>query len=210
MKLVLVGATGMIGRRVLDEALRRGHEVTAVARNASGPAGRPGLTVRTGSLFDAPFLADVVAGADVLISAISSKASPGATLADAARRLLDAARTAGARLVVVGGAGSLEVAPGALLVDTPDFPAAYLPEARAQADALAALRAEGDDVDWTYLSPAAEIAPGERTGRFRLGGDQLLVDDSGASRISVEDYAVALLDEVEKPAHTRQRFTVAY
>ncbi|SHG56656.1 NAD(P)-dependent oxidoreductase [Streptoalloteichus hindustanus] len=210
MKLVLIGATGMIGSRVLDEAVRRGHTVTAVARNTAGLAERAGVTARTGSVFDAGFLADVAAGADVVISAISPRVSPEGTLADAARRLLDAARTAGVRLAVVGGAGSLEVAPGVLLVDTPDFPEAYQAEARAQRDALEVVRAEGADVEWTFLSPAAEIAPGERTGRFRLGGDQLLVDAAGTSRISAEDYAVALLDEVEKPAHTRQRFTVAY
>uniref|UniRef100_UPI000B10B595 NAD(P)-dependent oxidoreductase n=1 Tax=Actinomadura kijaniata TaxID=46161 RepID=UPI000B10B595 len=114
------------------------------------------------------------------------------------------------RLVVVGGAGSLEVAPGTRLVDTPDFPAIYKNESLAQAELLQVIRAEAGDLDWTYVSPAAEIAPGERTGTFRTGGDRLLADAAGDSRISAEDYAVALVDELEKPQAVGRRITVAY
>ncbi|GGM74511.1 NAD-dependent epimerase [Longimycelium tulufanense] len=210
MRIVLFGATGRIGSRVLAEAVRRGHEVTAVARDTGGLVERAGVTVRGGSVYDKDFVAEVVSGADLVIGAISTRRSPEGTLVDAVRLLLDVTRTAGVRVLFVGGAGSLEVAAGRQLVDAPDFPGAYKPEALAHRDALEVLRGEGGEVDWSYLSPAAEIAPGARTGKFHLGGDELLVDDKGESRISMEDYAVALLDEAERPAHTRQRFTVAY
>jgi len=113
------------------------------------------------------------------------------------------------RLVVVGGAGSLEVAPGVALVDTPNFPAEYKSEALAARAFLQVLRREAD-LNWTYLSPSAFFCPGPRTGKFRVGGDQLLVDASGQSHVSMEDYAIALVDELEKPRHLRQRFTVGY
>jgi uncharacterized protein len=133
------------------------------------------------------------------------------TIVDAAHALIAGLKTAGVRrLVVVGGAGSLEVASGVHLVDTPEFPAAWKGVALAHRDALSVYRAEAGDLDWTYVNPAAFIAPGERTGTFRLGGDRLMTDAHGQSRVSAEDFAIALLDEVEHPRHVRQRFTVAY
>jgi len=124
--------------------------------------------------------------------------------------LIAAVQSAGVkRLLVVGGAASLEVAPGKALLDTPDFPPAYRPEATAGLKFLKALRNE-KTLDWTFLSPSAEFAPGERTGKFRLGDDRLLVDANGKSHISMEDFAIALVDELEHPKHIRRRFTVGY
>jgi putative NADH-flavin reductase len=145
----------------------------------------------------------LLAGHDAVISAVRFSGSD-------ARTLIDAVKAAGVpRYLVVGGAGSLEVAPGQKLVDTPTFPAAYKPEALKGGEFLQALRAE-KDLDWTFLSPSAMIAAGQRTGKFRLGGDQLLSDENGKSSISYEDFAVAMVDELEKPAHSRRRFTVGY
>jgi len=212
MKIALFGASGTIGQRILDEALRRGHTVTALVRDPSRLTGRGGLQVRAGNVLDPNSVASAVAGHDAVVSAFG----PGAgqdpqTVVQAARALIAGLKAAGVkRLVVVGGAGSLEVAPGVQLVDSPRFPAAWKPVALAHRDALNVYRAEGGELDWTNFSPAALIQPGERTGKYRLGGDQLVTDAEGQSRISAEDYTVALLDELEKPRHVRQRFTAAY
>jgi putative NADH-flavin reductase len=157
-------------------------------------------------------VATAVAGHDAVVSAFGPSGTQGVeTVGEAARSLIAGLKQAGVRrLVFVGGAGSLEVAPGVRLEDLPQFPAAWKPIAQAHTDALDVFRQQGDDLDWTYLSPAALIEPGERTGTFRLGGDRFLTDAEGQSRISAEDYAIALLDEVEDPKHIRQRFTVAY
>lgn len=216
MKIVLFGATGNIGQRVIQEALRRGHEVVGVVRDpAAVQSPDPKVRLLRGDATDAGSVAAVVRGADAVVSAISPRpnarglAAP--SLVVAARALIAGMKQAGAkRLVVVGGAGSLEVAPGKQLVDQPEFPAAYKPEALAQRDALTFYRAEAGELDWTFLSPAAEIGPGQRTGRYRVGGEQVLFDAKGKSTISFEDYAVALLDELEKRQHVRGRFTVAY
>src|SRR5262249_44561989 len=156
-------------------------------------------------------VAAAVAGQDTVISAFGPRGEAPQQVADAARALVAGLKQAGVkRVLVVGGAGSLEVAPGVQLVDTPMFPAAWKDLALAHRDALNVYRTEAGELDWTYLSPPALIEPGERTGRFRLGGDQLLVDAQGQSRVSAEDYAIALLDELGSPRHVRQRFTVAY
>lgn len=200
MKILLFGATGMVGQRIAAELAARGHEVTGVSR--SGPV--------KGDVRDAATLGR---GHDAVICAIAPPrdgSEPEGPFLDAHRALIDGVRAAGVRrLVVVGGAGGLEVAPGVDLVDTPGFPEMYKKEALAQRSALGLYR-EVDDLDWTYVSPAAEIAPGERTGHFRVGGDQLLADAEGNSRISAEDYAIAIADEVEKGEHPRRRITVAY
>lgn len=213
MKLALFGASGTIGQRILREALSRGHTVTAIVRNPSRIIERD-RKVRAveGNILDPESVEASVIGHDAVICAFGPGAHQGVeTVIGAARSLIAGLRSAGVRrLVVVGGAGSLEVAPGVRLQDTPEFPAQWLPIARAATDALEVYRGEGADLEWTYLSPAALIQPGERTGKFRRGGDQLLVDEQGRSRISAEDYAIALLDEVEEPTHVRQRFTVAY
>ena len=203
MKIAIIGATGNVGTRLTDEALRRGHSVTALARQASKLQARNGVTTRDVDVADAQALADALRGDDVVISTVRF-------LQTTAAQIVDAVKAAGVkRLLVVGGAGSLYAAPGVQLVDTPEFPELYKAEASAGRDFLNALQRESQ-LEWTFLSPSALFPPGERTGKFRLGKDDLLVDANGKSWISMEDYAIAMLDEIEKPAHSRQRFTVGY
>lgn len=203
MNVALLGATGKAGSRILAELLARGHRVTAIARNTAPLAARDGLTVANGDVNDAAALAPLLAGHDAVISSTHFQSTD-------PQALLAAIETAGVpRLLMVGGAGSLEVAPGLALVDTPEFPDAYKAEALAGRAALTVLRATAS-LDWTFLSPSALFAPGARTGVFRLGTDQLLVDAAGNSHISMEDYAIALVDELETPRHSRRRFTVGY
>ncbi|MFF6989573.1 NAD(P)H-binding protein [Streptomyces sp. NPDC010273] len=212
MKLVLFGATGMVGSRIATEASARGHQVLAVSRSGQSPV--PGVTATAADATDPDQVAEVARGADVVASACvpprdgSDPRGPFLALNEA---LVAGVRAAGVgRLMVVGGAGGLEVAPGQALSDQPGFPEAYLPEAHAHRAVLAYYRALDDGPDWTYVSPAAEIAPGTRTGRFRVDGDQLMTDDQGRSLISAEDYAVAFVDELEQHAHPRARMSVAY
>ncbi|MFT3755345.1 MAG: NAD(P)-dependent oxidoreductase [Pseudoxanthomonas sp.] len=203
MKIAIIGGTGNVGQRIAVEAQTRGHQVTVIARK--GSAAIPfGATFLPGDVVaDATGLGEKLKGFDVLVSS-AHFASVDAV------HVLQAARSAGIqRLFVVGGAGSLEVAPGVRVVDTPDFPAAWKPEALGGAQFLDSLR-KTDDIDWTFLSPGALFVPGLRTGKFRLGGDTLMADANGNSVISYEDYAIAALDEIETPAHLRQRFSVAY
>lgn len=203
MNIALVGATGFIGSRLLAELASRGHQVTAIVRNPEKMPQQAGVTAKKGDVYDKDGLAVLLAGHDAVISSVHYSASDPATL-------LAAVKQSGVRrYLVVGGAGSLEVAPGVKLFDTPQFPALYLDEAKKGGAYLELLKGESG-LDWTFLSPSALIEPGERTGKFRLGQDQLLVDGEGQSRISAEDYAVALVDELEKPAHSRRRFTVGY
>jgi uncharacterized protein len=215
MKIVLFGATGNIGQRIVSEALSRGHDVVGVVRDpsvAKSPDARVKL-VRADAT-DENTVAGAVKGADAVICAISPRpnqqglAAP--SLVKAARALIAGLGRANVkRLFVVGGAGSLTVG-GKRLMDSPDFPPDYKAEAQAAADALAVYRAEASKLDWTYLSPAAEIGPGRRTGNYRTTGDEFLADAQGKSHISFEDYAVAVLDELEKPKNIRKRFGVAY
>jgi putative NADH-flavin reductase len=214
MKIALFGANGTIGHRILQEALNRGHEVTAVLRDSSRfDRESENLRAVEGDVTNAASVAEAVKEHDAVISAIGPKLPDGdpQVLVAAAHALLDGTAQANVkRLIVVGGAGSLEVAPGVRLVDAPAFPAAWKGVALAHSDALDVYRNSQADVDWTYVSPPALIEPGERKGSYRVGGDQLLADEKGESRISTEDYAAALLDEVERPRHLRRRFTVAY
>jgi putative NADH-flavin reductase len=215
-RLVVFGATGMIGSRVLTEALERGHQVVAVVRNpARLTRTDANLTVEAGDVTDPATVARLARGADAVLVCVSQR-GPGLDQEAAYRRvgegLVGGLRELGADAppaVVTGGAGSLEVAPGQRLVDQPGFPDVYKSEALAHAALLDWLRGV-QDVRWTYASPAAEIAPGERTGEFRLGGDELLSDASGKSFISAEDFAVALVDEAESGGHLGARFTAAY
>ncbi len=209
MNIALLGATGMIGSRLAAEALGRGHTVTAIVRDPSRVAiAHAGLTVVTGDAQDSVRLVEQIAGHDAVIGALAARREGDASLiVSAARSLVAAATQSGVRLAWVGGAGSLEVAPGVRLLDSAEFPEAYRPEAQAGADVLALLRGS-TGLEWTYLSPPLMIAPGERTGQYQLGGDQLLSNAAGQSTISAEDYAVALIDELERIGHRQRRFTV--
>ena len=212
--IAIFGGTGYAGGAIRDEALRRGHTVISVSRKEPERADRPGLISRAGDLHDPAVVDHMAAEADVLVVAIRPAEQDGIRLADAVGPLAKAAAEHSSRLGFVGGAGSLHVAEGGpRLVDLPAFPDAYKGEALGKADVLAALRETAADVDWFYLSPAASFgssAPGEATGRYRTGGDVLLTDADGNSNISGADYARAFVDEIEKPAHRRQRFSVAY
>ncbi|WCK01226.1 NAD(P)-dependent oxidoreductase [Agrobacterium tumefaciens] len=201
-KIALIGASGNAGSRILKELSDRGHQVTAIARNPEKIAALPNVVAKKGDVFDQAALSDLLRGHDAVISSVHFTASDPATL-------IEAVRASGVpRYLVVGGAGSLEIAPGQRVVDLPDFPAAYKVEATKGAEFLDKLKQE-KQLDWTFLSPSAEFVPGERTGKFRIGKDSLLSNDQG-SRISFEDYAIAVADEIEKPQHSRQRFTVGY
>ncbi len=210
MRVVLYGATGMIGSRILKELLSRGHTVTAVVRDPSKLQPQNNLTIEKGDLLDPASIAKLAWGADVIVSSYGPPSGAEANrLADVARALIAGARRAGSpRIIVVGGAGSLEVSPGQQLVDLPSFPDVYKPVALAHRDAFYILRES--DLNWTYFSPAAAIQPGQRTGQFRLGRNSLISDEKGNSSISAEDYAIALVDEVEQARHTKQRFTIGY
>ncbi|WP_449424897.1 NAD(P)-dependent oxidoreductase [Rhodanobacter lindaniclasticus] len=201
--VALIGVSGRVGSRLLTELLDRGHRVTGIARDTRAVAARPQLQLERADANQPTQLAPLLAGHDAAISAMKFATSDAAPL-------LAAVKQAGVpRLLVVGGAASLEVAPGQALFDAPGFPEAYKTEAAAGRRFLDALRAE-QALDWTFLSPSAEFEPGQRTGRFRLGDDQLLTDAHGRSWISMEDYAIAMVDELETPKHARRRFTVGY
>jgi putative NADH-flavin reductase len=203
MKIAIIGAAGRAGSRIQAELLRRGHSVTAIVRDPSKVAAAPGLTVKAGDANDAGTLAPLLTGHDAVVSAVMF-------LMGDADSLIGAVKASGVpRYLVVGGAGSLEVAPGVRLIDTPEFPDLYKAEASKGAEFLDRLKAE-PELNWTFLSPSAEFLLGERTGKFRLGDDALLVDGAGRSWISYEDFAVALVDEIETPKHERKRFTVGY
>jgi len=210
LKIALFGATGMIGARIAAEAARRGHQVSALVRQPERVAAAPNVHAAKADLLDAANVAAAVRGHDVVASAYAPPMNQLDELQTATRALIQGTRAAGiARLVVVGGAGSLEVAPGVQLVDTEGFPDAYKPIALAHRVALNAYRAV-TDLDWTFFAPAALIAPGERTGTFRTGANALIADAQGDSRISAEDYAVAFVDELEQGRFIRQIATVAY
>ncbi|MBZ9726396.1 NAD(P)-dependent oxidoreductase [Mesorhizobium sp. CO1-1-11] len=200
--VALIGASGAVGSRILKELSDRGHTVTGIARSPEKIAALPGVTAKKGDVFDKEGLAKLIRDHDAVISAVHFVDSDPDTL-------IAAVRASGVkRYLVVGGAGSLEVAPGKRLVDTAEFPAIYKAEAQKGADFLDKLKTVSD-LDWTFLSPSAMFVPGERTGKFRVGKDTLLASDKGSS-ISFEDYAIAMIDEIEKPTHVRQRFTVGY
>ncbi len=207
MKVVLYGATGNSGQRISKELASRGHEVTAAARNIS----KLPHDVRAiqDDLSSIDSIASTISGADVVVSAYAPPPDDTDALLGVTERQIEAVKKAGkARLIVVGGAGLLEVSPGLTLIQSGYLPEAYLPIALSHEKALGILKQS--DIDWTYFSPAGYFVPGERTGRFRLGTTNLIADEKGDSRISFEDYAVALVDEIEKPAHERGQLSIGY
>ncbi len=213
MKVALIGATGFVGAPLLTEFLNRGHQVTVLARNPAKLSAQPGLTVVQADALDAAKVAQAVAGHDAVVSAYN----PGWTeprihdlfLEGTAAIVAGTQRAGIKRFLMVGGAGSLFVAPGVQLVDTPQFPAEYKQGALAAREALNRLKLE-TSLDWTFLSPPIILAPGVRTGQYRTGLDNPLPGEGEApAAISVEDMAVAIVDELEQPRHIQKRFTVA-
>lgn len=203
MKVAIIGGSGRAGRAISGELARRGHRVTAISRHPDRALDDPAVSAVAGNVDDPAGLAALIAGHDAVVSAVMFADTDPASL-------VGAVRTSGVpRYLVVGGAGSLEVAPGVRLIDTPEFPEAYRAEARRGAAFLDYLR-DVEDVDWSFLSPSALFFVGDRRGHFRLGHDALLVDADGNSSISYADYAIALADEIETPRHRRARFTVGY
>jgi putative NADH-flavin reductase len=202
-KIAIIGATGRAGSQLLEEALRRGHSVTAIARDTSKIGQRTGVVSQNVDALDSVALQAAVAGHDLVISAAHFATLP-------ASAVIGPVKKAGVnRLLVVGGAGSLLLPDGNRVIDSQGFPAEYKAEAGAGAEFLENLRQE-QGLDWTFLSPSAEFVEGERTGKFRIGKDNLLVSSEGRSWITFADFAIAMLDEVEAPKHIRQRFTVGY
>lgn len=202
MKVAVLGASGRAGAEIVRELASRGHEVVAIARKPEAIPAVPGVTSVAGDAADPAALTDLIRGSDAVISALHFDIS--------ADTLLSALRQGGVgRLLVTGGAASLEVAPGRKLIDSPDFPEDWKPFALGGIDFLKAIRDERE-IDWTFFSPAMVIFEGPRLGRFRLGGDQLVTDEAGDSKISFADYAIAMVDELEQHQHSRRRFTAAY
>lgn len=213
MKLAIIGATGFVGSAVLQEALQQGHDVTAIVRHPEKLAVHPSLTAKAVSVFDEAALADVLRGHDAVISAYN----PGWTNPDIQSQMIEGSAhivnaTKQAKvpsLLVVGGAGSLEVAPGVQLVDTPQFPAEWKEGALGAREVLNQLKNE-KELNWSFISPAVFLEPGKRTGQFRYGDDAVLFNDDQPARISVEDLAVAIVEEIAAPRYNQRRFTVAY
>ena len=202
-KIAIIGATGRAGSQLLEEALRHGHSVIAIARHASKIGHREHVVTKDVDVHDAQALQEAVAGSDVVLSAAHFSTLP-------VEAIIEPVKKAGVkRLLFVGGAGSLLLPDGTKVIDSEGFPDEYKPEATAGGQYLETLRKE-QDLDWTFLSPSAEFVEGERTGKFRLGKDHLLIGADGKSWITFADFAIALLDEVEHPAHSRQRFTIGY
>ena len=203
MKIAIIGATGNVGSRLVTEALNRHHAVTGIARDTSKVSSRTGLSLVTGDVTKPELLVPLLKGHDAIISSLRFQGTD-------PRALIDLVRHSGVkRYLVVGGAASLEIAPGEILLNSPHFPPAYKPEASAGKAFLDVLR-DVSDLEWTFLSPSAFFNPGERTGKFRLSDNTLLTGADGKSAISYEDYAIAMLDEIEHPKHIRGRFTVGY
>lgn len=213
MKVALIGPTGFVGKEVLKELLARGHEVVALARDPAKLEARPRLTVMKADAKQAEQVAAAVEGVDAVVSAYN----PGWTVPDihtefleGTRAIYDGVKRAGVkRLLVVGGAGSLFAAPGVQLVDTPQFPAEWKQGALAAREALNLIRNE-TSLDWTFVSPAVHLEPGERRGSYRVSLDTPVMDANGPAHVSTADLAVAIVDELERPQHIRRRFTVGY
>ena len=211
MKIVIIGANGNVGKVILNEAISRNYEVTAIVHNQSKYINEhDNLKITQADAFDEKSLVNAIKGNDVVISAFGPKLGEEDSLLAVTKNLINATKKALVpRLIAIGGAGSLYVAPGLKLSDSESFPADWKPISSAHADALELYKNE-TELDWTVLSPAALFESGNRTGKYKLGKDNLIVDDKGASKISFEDYALALLDEVANPKFSRERFTIGY
>jgi putative NADH-flavin reductase len=216
MKIAIIGASGNIGSRITQEALSRGHDVTAIARHPEQVSEESvSLTIKKGDVLNVAEMAALVRGHDAIVVSYSPGWEPGTNFSqhvEVAQKVLQVAKEAGVKRVLnVGGAGSLYADPeqGLQLVDTPEFPEAWRGGAAAQRDSLKVYQEE-QELDWTFLSPAIIIEPGERTGKFRYNTDSPVFDEKGESRISQQDFAVAVLNELEEPQYIRQRFTVGY
>ncbi|WP_151735669.1 NAD(P)-dependent oxidoreductase [Paenibacillus tengchongensis] len=210
MKLVVFGDSGTIGRQIIEEALRRKHEVTAVFRHPEElPLTHERLQIAAGDLLSSASVAAAAHGHEVAVSAFAPGLENAEELPAAARSLLEGLQQAGVvRLVIVGDAGTLKTDSGERLMDSVNYPQELRPLAEAHSEAYAVYA--GSELDYTYISPAASIVPGRRTGMFRIGLDRLVVDENGESAISAEDLAVAVLDELEEDNFIRERFAVAY
>ena len=209
MNVVVYGATGRAGSCIVKELVSRSHHVTGVARNVDSLKGKAGVSAKVDDLSNVDAIASVIQAADVVVSAYQPPVDSTGLLVDVTKREIAAVKQAGgARFLMVGGAGLLEVAPGVTLIQSGHLPEMWLPIAKAHESALAALRAS--EINWTYLSPAAFFEPGKRTGEFRLGTKELIADAKGESRISMEDYAIAMVDEIERPQHERASFSVGW
>jgi putative NADH-flavin reductase len=203
MKIAIIGASGFVGTPLLEEALARGHQVTAVTRHPEKVPANKNMKAVKADVNNENELAHALEGVEAVISSVHFSQSD-------IGKILGAVKKAHVpRLLVVGGAGSLQVANGMALYDTPEFPEAYKVEAKAGGKFLENLRKE-KEVKWTFLSPSAEFTAQKRTGTFRLGDEKLLLDKNGRSHISVQDYAIAMINELEKPEHIQKRFTVGY
>jgi uncharacterized protein len=210
MKVALYGATGQSGSRILKELVSRGHQVIAIGRNPASLTDRgPDVLVRKDNLSDPKSIAAAIDGADAVVSAYGPPKDDADAIVGVTERLIEAvSQRPGTRLVVVGGAGGLNVEPGVTLLESGYLPEAFHPIVKAHIKTYGVLRAS--KIDWTYFAPAAYFEPGQRTGKFRLGTDELIANAQQESRISMEDYAIALVDELEQPKHRRQRFSIGY
>ena len=209
MKVAIIGASGFIGSALVNEALKRGHEVTAIVRHPEKiTVSNPNLIVKKGDVQDAEALSKLIAGNEAVISSFNAHDTP--TYLSLLNGVMSGIRKAGIkRLLLVSGAGSLEIAPGVQLLDTPEFPEAWKGGASAAREGFYLLKQQ-QDLDWSVFSPAANIFPGESTGKFRLGKDTLVTDTNGESKISNGDFAIAMIDELEQSKHVKARFTAAY
>ncbi|MCQ4087405.1 NAD(P)-dependent oxidoreductase [Saccharibacillus sp. JS10] len=210
MKILILGAEGAIGASLVAEALKRKCEVTVLLQDPSLlKEEHAALHVRTGDMLAPGAIAAAAKGCEAILSAFGTQPGEGALLPEAARLILEGAESAGVdRVIIAGGSGTLLTAPGVRVMDAPDYPEELLPVAQAHAEAYEIFAAS--ELEWTYVSPAAWIEPGKRTGNFRVGMSMLVTDEDGHSRISVEDFAAAIIDELDDPNFIRSRFTVAY
>jgi putative NADH-flavin reductase len=218
MKVALIGASGFVGSKILAEALHRGHQVTAIVRNPEKIQPDKNLNTKQADVLNVDELAKLLAGHDVIVSAFNpARGVAGAHVYDlhvqGHKAILAAANKSGVkRFLGVGGAASLKTPEGIELIDSPQFPAAYeqfKPGIRGTRELYYLLKQE-PSLDWVFIAPSVVIAPGERTGKFRIGKDHVLYNDKGESKISLEDYAAALVDEMERPQHRNERITIGY